>query len=209
MSVLHYYILILYWGEVGTRLDIINDMDIVKMLLLQAIEGEGIMKHKIGVIFLAGIFLIAVAARGYAEESKLDMKKIAKNIMEAMNSGDYVVMANIYAPDAVMITPDQPEPVLGREAFLKYYQTTLRAVPDLKFEATSTLFSGDTIICEFLVSGTFTGPMATPEGDVAPTGNSVKMRSVTLFKIGPDGLIAEDRTYYDTFTQMQQLGLLQ
>ena len=126
-----------------------------------------------------------------------------------MNSGDPVAMTDIYAPDAVMITPDQPEPVRGREAFLKYYQTTLRAVPDLKFEVTSILFSGDTIIGEFLISGTFTGPLATPEGDVVPTGSSVKMRSVTLFKIGPDGLTAEDRTYYDTFTQMKQLGLIQ
>jgi len=167
------------------------------------------MKDKITVIFLAGIFLLAVAAPGYAGESTLDMKKIAKSIIEAMNSGDPVALANTYAPDAVMITPDQPEPVRGREAFLKYYQTTLRAVPDLKGEPTSILFSGDTIIVEFIISGTFTGPLATPEGDVAPTGNSVKMRTVTLFKIGPDGLIAEDRTYYDTFTQMKQLGLIQ
>ncbi len=166
------------------------------------------MKDKIIVIFLAGIFLVAVAAQGYAEEAKLDMKKIAKNIIAAMNSGDPVAMTNIYGPDAVMITPDQPEPVRGREAFLKYFQSTIRAVPDLKMEVTSVLFSGDTIICEFIVSATFTGPLTTPEGEVAPTGNSVKMRSVTLFKIGPDGLIAEDRTYFDTFTQLMQLGLI-
>jgi len=166
------------------------------------------MKNKILVILLVGVFLIAVAVQGNAEKPKPDMKKVWENIIKAINSGDPVAMTNIYAPDAVMIMPGEPEPVRGREVVLQYFKNVLGTVPDLKFEATSVLFSGDTIIGEFLFSGTFTGPMATPQGEVPPTGNSFKVRSATFFKIAPDGLIAEERTYYDILDQMMQLGLM-
>ena len=167
------------------------------------------MKNKILVIFLAGVFLIAVAAQGCAEKPELDIKKIAENIMKAMNSGDPVAMANIYALDAVMIQSGEPEPVRGREVLLQYFKNHSRTVPDLKFETTSILFSGDTIIGEFLFSGTFTGPLVTPQGELPPTGKSFKTRSVTFFKIGPDGLVAEDRTYFDNLDHMTQLGLIE
>jgi steroid delta-isomerase-like uncharacterized protein len=142
------------------------------------------------------------------EEPELDMQKIAENIMKTLNSGDPVALANLYAVDAVCIQSGEPEPIRGREALLQYYKGILAAVPDLKFEVTSILFSGETIIVEFLFSGTFTGPLATPQGELAPTGKSFKTRSVTFFKIAPDGLVAEDRTYFDNLDHMKQLGLI-
>ena len=166
------------------------------------------MNNKILVIFLVGALLIAFTAPGCAEKPKIDFHKIAKNIIKAMNSGDPASLTGLYAPDAVMIMPGETEPVRGGEDLLKYFKNLYRAVPDLKFEATLILVSGDHIVMEFVFSGTFTGPLFTPEGDLAPTGNSVKMRSVTLFKISTEGLISEDRTYYDTFDHMKQLGLL-
>jgi predicted ester cyclase len=98
--------------------------------------------------------------------------------------------------------------VRGRDALLPYYTNLFRAVPDLGFKTVSIHCCGDTIISEFIFSGTFTGPMATPEGEIAPTGKSFKIRSAAFFKITPDGLIAEDRTYYDTLDHMKQMGLI-
>lgn len=166
------------------------------------------MNSKIVVIFLVGTLMLAFAAPGCAQKTELDLYKIAQNILKTMNSGDAAALTDLYAPDAVMIMPGETEPVRGREALLKYFQNLYVAVPDLKFEATLILVSGDTIVMEFVFSGTFTGPLSTPEGDLAPTGNRFKIRSVTLLKISMEGLISEDRTYYDTFDHMKQLGLL-
>ena len=107
-----------------------------------------------------------------------------------------------------MIQSGEPGPVRGRAALVTYYQNFFRACPDSKAEFPSIFFSGDTIIFEGVSHATFTGPMATPEGDVAPTGNSVNLRLVFLAKISPDGLIAEDRTYFDNLDLMKQLGLM-
>lgn len=82
-----------------------------------------------------------------------------------------------------------------------------KAFPDMRVEWSSILFSGDTIVFEGVNRGTFSGPMTTPEGDVAPTGRSFNMRLVFIGEISPDGLIAEDRTYFDNQDFMRQVGL--
>lgn len=166
------------------------------------------MKTKFSVLLLAGVLLIMVSSQGYAEKPKLDLKKIADKIVKTMNGGDPVALANLYAQDAVMIQSGEPGPVRGHADLLKNYQGIFRAFPDFKVEFSSIMFSGDTIIFEGVAHYTFTGPLATPEGDVAPTGKSVNNRFVFIAKISPDGLIAEDRSYFDNLDLMKQLGLI-
>jgi uncharacterized protein (TIGR02246 family) len=151
---------------------------------------EGIsMKSKSYVVCLAMLFLLMVFTQGYAQKPKLDMKKIADKIIETMKSSDPVAITNLYAPDAVMIQADLSSPVHGREALLEYFKGMFKAMPDFKSDLTMIAFSGDTIVFEGVGSGTFTGPLATPEGEVAPTGKKFSLKVAFLGKISPDGLI--------------------
>jgi predicted ester cyclase len=179
----------------------------MKAARLSDFEG-GSMKTKFSVFLLVGVLLVMVSTQGYAEKTKLDLKKIADKIVKTIRSGDPVAITNLYAQDAVMIQSGEPAPVRGHAALLTYYQGNLRAFPDAKGEFSSIFFSGDTIIFEGVGHCTFTGPMGTPEGDVAPTGKRANFRFVFLAKISPDGLIAEDRTYFDNLDLMKQLGLI-
>ena len=47
----------------------------------------------------------------------------------------------------------------------------------------------------------------TPEGEIAPTGRKIEFRLAFFAKMNAEGLIQEDRTYYDTASMMGQLGL--
>jgi predicted ester cyclase len=93
-------------------------------------------------------------------------------------------------------------------ALEKRYKEMYRAMADWKAEFSSIIFSGDTIVFEGVSHGTFTGPMTTPEGEVAPTGKSVNIRVAFFAKISTDGLIAEERIYFDNLNFMKQLGLM-
>ncbi len=166
------------------------------------------MKTKVFVVCLAVVFLVSLVAFGQAQKPKVDMQKVAEKIVKGTNSGDPAAFANLYAPDAVMIQPDTSEPVRGRDALLKYYTAMLKSMPDYKMKWTLIAYHGDTIIFEGVGSGTFTGPMETPEGVVQPNGKKVILKAAFFAKINADGLIAEDRSYFDNYGYMKQLGLI-
>jgi steroid delta-isomerase-like uncharacterized protein len=166
------------------------------------------MKTKVSVSCLAVVFLLALVAQGQAQKPKLDMQKIADKIIKTLNSGDAVKVSDLYAPDAVMIQPDTSAPVRGRDALLKYYTVMFKAMPDWKVNFSLVAIHGDTIICEGVGSATFTGTLSTPQGDVPPTGKKVAMKMAFFGKINAEGLIAEDRSYFDNMEFARQLGLI-
>ena len=165
------------------------------------------MKTRFSVFLAAGVAVFMLPALGYAQKPKLDLKKIADQMVKVYNARDAVALASLYAEDAVLIVSGEA-PMRGREAVKKYGDDWYRTFPDWKGEFTTILFSEDTIAFEVLGSGTFTAPMTTPAGQVAPTGRTFKGKYVFLLKIAPNGLIAEDRTYFDNMDFMRQLGLL-
>lgn len=56
--------------------------------------------------------------------------------------------------------------------------------------------------------GTHTGPLATPMGEVPPTGKRLDMVGVTIATLDDRGLIKEEKRFYDTANVLRQLGLM-
>jgi steroid delta-isomerase-like uncharacterized protein len=166
------------------------------------------MKNKFSVLCLAVVFLLALVAQGCAKKPESDLQKVADKIIKTLNSGDPVAVADLYAPDAVMTQPDTSEPVRGRDALLKYYTAMLKAFPDWKVDFSLVAVHGDTVICEGVGYGTFTAALSTPGGDVPPTGKKFTLKMAFFGKINADGLIAEDRSYFDNMEFARQLGLI-
>jgi steroid delta-isomerase-like uncharacterized protein len=141
------------------------------------------------------------------EQNRADLKMLVEKLQLAIDNHDSVAIAQCYAEDATMVMSGEPEPIRGREAIAKNLEAVFRAMPDLNVKFT-TLISGNHIVFEGTTEGTFTGPMATPAGDIPPNGKSAKYKSVFIAKVNADGLIEEDRTYYDPADFMRQLGLV-
>ncbi len=165
------------------------------------------MRSKISVFLMVGLILIFSLAQGYEEKAKVDLKKVADNYLKTVNSGDAAAVARLYTEDAIMIMPGEPEPIQGRKAIEENQAALFRAMPDFKVEFTLILISGDHVTFEGVGRGTFTGPLASPEGDIPPTGSSVEIKFVFIAKVTKEGLIEEDRTYFDTADFRRQLGL--
>jgi hypothetical protein len=51
--------------------------------------------------------------------------------------------------------------------------------------------------------------LASPEGDIPPTGRSVNAGFAFIARVNADGLVEEDRTYFDNLDFMKQLGLIE
>ena len=132
---------------------------------------------------------------------------LAKEWTEAFNKHDARAVAAHYAQDAVAYDPFYPEPLKGRAAIEKDAADFFRAFPDIRFELINLFDKGDRAAGEVKMTGTNSGPLATPMGEVPATGKRIDLRGALVGRINAENLIVEERRYYDTGTMMKQLGL--
>jgi ketosteroid isomerase-like protein len=63
------------------------------------------------------------------------------------------------------------------------------------------------VVCEVVETATFTGSLDWPTGAIAPTNKSYKLPFAAFFRIDAQGLIAEQRNYWDTADWIRQVGI--
>ncbi len=136
--------------------------------------------------------------------------EITQKIADAISKHDLDAHAKLYASDAVAYDPMYPEPLRGRDAIRKDTQTFLRAFPDMRFETLTVIEKDErTGSAEIRLSGTHTGPLESPTGDVIPpTKKRVDLKGAAFVRLNERGEIVEERRYYDVGTMLRQLGLV-
>lgn len=132
-------------------------------------------------------------------------REIMDRITDAVMAGDRDALGRLYAADAVAETPDAPQ-IQGGPAIAEYLLSFKRAFPDASFESVKKHDAVDTAIDEGYFKGTHTGVLSTPEGDVAPTGRSLRLRECDILTVA-NGVAVAHRFYYDQLDFMAQLGL--
>ena len=125
--------------------------------------------------------------------------------LSAFNEHDAAGFTAFYADDAVVVDPGYPEPLRGREAIEKDMSGFLTAMPDVRATVTNVLAAGDTVAIEMDVTGTQTGPLELPDGELPPTGRRVVQRFAAFSRFDEQGRIAEERRYYDLAAIQAQL----
>jgi ketosteroid isomerase-like protein len=134
-------------------------------------------------------------------------RDVMDRLTEAVFAQDFDTLAEVYAEDAVAVTPDQGE-ISGRDAILKYLRELADAFPDASYESLHAHEAGNTAIDEGYVVGTNSGPLALPTGETLPaTGNRVRVRSCDAATV-ENGRITSHRFYFDQMEFLGQLGLL-
>lgn len=136
-----------------------------------------------------------------------EARQVMDAVTEAVVQKDLQAAANLYAPDAVMVTPDQGE-VRGREQIIEYLKQFNDAFPDNSYEPAYAHESGDTAIDEGFYVGTHSEPLALPNGETIPaTGKRIRVRACDIATV-QNGVITSHRFYFDQMDFLGQLGLL-
>ena len=131
---------------------------------------------------------------------------IVGGFYDDFNSGDIGAALSAFSEELETTDPGMGT-VHGIEPFREYLDTFKRAMPDAKAIVGRTYEVGDVVIVEGRFIGTHIGPLATPDGDVEPTGASVDLRFADVSRVR-DGKITSYHTYYDQLGLMTQLGLM-
>jgi steroid delta-isomerase-like uncharacterized protein len=137
-----------------------------------------------------------------------DSLKVIEEVESAMNARDWGVWDDLHAENVVLHSPDSPEPTRGREKVQAWYKAFATGFPDLDVKTLRTFGAGDWVIGEYMVSGTHTGPLPGPEGEISPTNKRVQLASATVYRI-EGGQVAEIHEYFDQMSFMAQLGLME
>jgi len=100
------------------------------------------------------------------------------------------------------IRPERRRRRLRREAL------AWRAFPDANGEVTNTFESGDVAVLEITWSGTQSGPLEMPDGELPASNKRAEVRACQVFRVEGDR-IAESRHYFDMTTLLQQVGAME
>jgi hypothetical protein len=136
--------------------------------------------------------------------------KLMKQGDDAFNSRDVAAMNATHHPDMIAHVMGSAEPIRGRVAHAAMIQQMLRMFPDVHVDNDPYLIqfgSGDWITVITRTTGTFTGEMVLPDGNViAPTGKAFDLNFATSAKWDGD-LLREEYVFWDSALQAQQIGV--
>jgi steroid delta-isomerase-like uncharacterized protein len=138
------------------------------------------------------------------QDIKTVQEVLDRNI-SAVNARDIEAYLANQKPDVEFVLPGGVT-LHGRDQLRQYAQAQWTAFPDSRLAFGAQVLSVGSAAVEVTVSGTHTGPMQTPAGELPPTGRSITVRSVSMLRI-EDGLIASEHVYFDQLGLMAQLGL--
>ncbi len=132
---------------------------------------------------------------------------IVRRLADAMNRRDANAETALFAQDAVRYNPMRPEGVRGREAMRKVSENLAKAFPIMTISIMHISAKGDTVATEWVATGRHSGALELPTGSLAPTNREVTIRGANFYQFNREGLISEDRGYYDVASFLRQLGL--
>ncbi len=136
-----------------------------------------------------------------------DNERIVRAYLEAFNARDWATHSALLAEDAVMEIPGTGDRFEGREAVTASERAWTESFADGRVDIDHLAAAGDTVVAEYTGTGTHTGPIPGPDGEIAATGRSGSLRLCDVFTVR-DGQIVAVREYYDTMALLTQLGLV-
>ncbi|ACK73072.1 protein of unknown function DUF1486 [Gloeothece citriformis PCC 7424] len=129
----------------------------------------------------------------------------AEKFFDALNAHDLDTVVSMISPSATINTPIGS--FTGGEAYRDWMMMHFRAMPDFTHEIRGMAAeTQDTIAFELHATGTMTGPLEMPNGDVPPTGRSIDVSAADFWRF-ENGLIVEYHLYFNLVDFLNQLGI--
>ena len=123
----------------------------------------------------------------------------AHRFAEILNAGDVAAFDMLVGPDYVNHNAFAPP---GPDGVKAIFGALLAALADFRVTVEDALVSGDRVVGRYTYTGVHTGPLL----GYAPTGRPVTMRSIDVWRVGPDGRFVEHWDELNTLDFFQQIG---
>ena len=133
------------------------------------------------------------------------MVKIAREQIDAFNSGDWERVRALFSSDSLYDELGTQRKIDGPDKIVEVFKGWKQAFPDAAGTVTSAFASGDTAVLEVTWKGTHTGPLMTAEATIPASGKRQETPAAILFTFEGEK-IKEARHYFDSMTLFKQIG---
>jgi steroid delta-isomerase-like uncharacterized protein len=124
--------------------------------------------------------------------------------LAAFNAGDADRLLALFSDDGLWEEPAIGLAARGPEAIRGHLERLFTAAPDIRYDVTSSVVSGDRAVLEWVVTGTYQAdfPGLPPAAD-----QPFSFRGASVFEM-EDGTIQRYTEYWDAYAFLVQLGAL-
>ncbi|WP_448627517.1 ester cyclase [Geodermatophilus sp. URMC 64] len=134
-----------------------------------------------------------------------DARTLAERLFAVIDGQRWDEYETVMHPDARMSSPFSA--LQSAAEWVEFSRGFAAAMPDGRHSVTNVVQDGDRFAIEGTWTGTHTGPLATPQGEVPPTGRTVTMPFCAVATQRDDRL-AQVTVYLDQLGMLAQLGLV-
>jgi steroid delta-isomerase-like uncharacterized protein len=135
-----------------------------------------------------------------------DALEAARRHDAAFNAHDAEARTATETPDIESVLPGGIT-LSGREQVVSFLRSFWDALPDARLKLENELAAGDSVVTEGTLTGTHSGTLRAPDGEIPASGNPVTLRYASVKRIR-DGQVASEHLYFDQLEFLQQLGAL-
>lgn len=138
----------------------------------------------------------------------VDTAAFARDIYGRFNAGDVAGARALAADNALIELVALGQSFRGPDGFATFMQVFRNAFPDIRIVVDNQVATADQVVNECTWSGTHSGPLMGPEGEIRPTGKKVTgARFCEVWNVA-NGKLTRLSNYQDVSIWMRQLGLI-
>ena len=133
--------------------------------------------------------------------------EISHEAIRSFSDADWSAARKIHAENIVYVEKPTGKTTTGYEAFESMCHEWKALMSNCSGTIGDTYVSGDWVVVEVVWSGTQSGPLKTPMGEIPASGKSMSNPGVQLQRI-ENGQVAEIRNYFDMLVILSEFGAL-
>jgi steroid delta-isomerase-like uncharacterized protein len=130
-----------------------------------------------------------------------DAKEVVRRLFEEPWTGDFSAVDEFVSPDYIGYDAAEPEPIRGPAGLKANVEKYQAGFSNARITVDEQIAEGDVVATRWTGKGTHDGEIA----GVAATGKEVTITGLTISRL-ENGMLVEDRSVWDTFGMLVQLG---
>jgi len=134
-----------------------------------------------------------------------EAKALLDDVLTIWNEGGMDLIEKHYASDFILKTSSMLQTLKGYEGIKTWLNNSLTSAPDHHLAFNEFYVAGNVIFTRWTATGTNTGPLSTPSGEIPPTGRSFSISGLSFYRI-ENGLITEQEVVFNALEMLMQMG---